>query len=292
MSEKYLQDVLDSQKLADDSVEMKDLRRHRDDVEKLLRKKFSGNDLTIKYGGSKAKGTMNKESYDLDLISYFVHGDNTAGSTLKEIHENVESALADDYFIVRRTSALRLYSREPENRVDFHIDVVPGRYVDDKREDVFLHCTKGDKERLKTNLDVHINHIRNSGVTEAIRLLKLWRVRDHLAVRTFILELLAVKLLKQKKTAALTDQMKHVWTKLRDEVSDITIEDPANPNGNDLSELFDETIRQALSTAAANTLRTIENEGWEKVFGTVSRTTSTPAILSGFTVRPRGAFGA
>ncbi len=56
MSDKYLQDILDSQNLSNDSEEMKALRARRDEVEKLLRKKFAGSDLTIKYGGSKAKG--------------------------------------------------------------------------------------------------------------------------------------------------------------------------------------------------------------------------------------------
>ena len=88
------------------------------------------------------------------------------------------------------TGTLRLHSRDPKDRLDLRVDVVPGRYVDEKGGDVFLHQTSGDKNWLKTNLDVHINHIKNSQVTDAIRLIKLWRVRNHLSVRTFVLELL------------------------------------------------------------------------------------------------------
>ena len=44
---------------------------------------------------------------------------------------------------------LRLKSRDPKTRqVDFHIDVVPGRYIDDTETDVFLHQEAGTKERL------------------------------------------------------------------------------------------------------------------------------------------------
>ncbi len=292
MSNKYLQDVLDSQKLAEDSEEMKALRTRRDEVEKFLREKFSGSNLTIRYGGSKAKGTMNKESFDLDLICYFANDDTTAGTTLKEIYESVESVLKEKYHVERKTSALRLYSFDPKDRVNFHVDVVSGRYVDGDDGDVFLHQSSGEKNWLKTNLDVHIKYIKDSQVTDAIRLLKLWRGRNYLSVRTFVLELLVVDLLKLKKNSELTDQLKHVWTKLRDEISCIAVEDPANPIGNDLSDQFNESVKQQLSAAASQTLDLIESNGWEKVFGVVSTASSAPAIIvPSFTVRPRGSFG-
>src|SRR5262245_26426721 len=184
----YLKQVLASQNLGEDSEELKTLQKHREKVEKLLRKAF-GSKPTIQYGGSKAKGTMNKESYDLDLICYFSRNDTSAGETLEDIYNNVCKSLEKDYLVERRTSALRLKGRGTESGVDFHIDVVPGRYVDDSKTDVFLHQENGTKERLKTNLQVHIDHVKNSGVVEAIRLMKLWRVRNQVTVRQFILEL-------------------------------------------------------------------------------------------------------
>jgi hypothetical protein len=41
----------------------------------------------------------------------------------------------------------------------------------------------------------------------------------------------------------LSDQLAHVWTMLRDDVDSVNIKDPANPTGNDLSELLDEAAR-------------------------------------------------
>ena len=193
----YLQNILDAQTLDPDGEEIKALRAHRKDVESLLTGKFKDSALTIRYGGSKAKGTMIVEAYDLDLIAYFDHDDTSAGDTLKDIYFNVETALASDYLIVRKPSALRLKSKDANQYgVDFHIDVVPGRYVDDTRGDTFLYLSTGDKERLKTNLDVHIAHVKDSGVIEAIRLLKLWRVRNAIPIKHFALELLAIELLK------------------------------------------------------------------------------------------------
>jgi hypothetical protein len=85
--------------------------------------------------------------------------------------------------------------------------------------------------------------------------------------------------------------LKHVWISLRDRIAEITVEDPANPTGNNLAELFNESVQLELSSAAARTLELIEREGWEKVFGPMPGKPSAPAILPGFTVRPRGSFG-
>jgi hypothetical protein len=289
---KYLEDILASQTLDPDGQEMKDLRAHRADVEKLLRKKFEQCSPTIRYGGSKAKGTMIKEAYDLDLTCFFGRDDSGAGETLQEIYENVEAALADDYLITRKPSALRLKSKSLSDwATDFHIDVVPGRFIDEKNEDVFLYRSSGEKGRQKTNLDVHIEHVKNSGVTDAIRIEKLWRARNFLSVRHFVLELLTIKLLKSKKSLDLSEQLKHVWTELRDNVDAITIEDPANPNGNDLSELFNASVRQELASTAKRTLEQIERSGWEAVFGPVPEKSSKSNAVSGYTARSTASFG-
>jgi hypothetical protein len=289
---KYLEDILASQTLDPDGQEMKDLRAHRADVEKILRKKFEKCSPTIRYGGSKAKGTMIREAYDLDMTCYFGREDNGAGETLQEIYENVEAALADDYLITRKPSALRLKSRSAGDwATDFHIDVVPGRFIDEKNEDVFLYRSSGEKGRQKTNLDVHIEHVKNSGVTDAIRLNKLWRARNFISVRHFVLELLTIKLLGGKRSLDLPEQLKHVWTELRDNVESITIEDPANPTGNDLSELFNATVRQELSSTARRALELIERSGWEAVFGAVPEKSSRSNVVSGYIARSTASFG-
>lgn len=72
-TKEYLEEVISLQTLKEDSQELKDLRKHRDDVEKVLRDAFSDSSPTIRYGGSKAKGSLIRESYDLDVISYLAH---------------------------------------------------------------------------------------------------------------------------------------------------------------------------------------------------------------------------
>jgi hypothetical protein len=258
--------------LGDDSEELKALQTHRSDVEKLIRDNFKNTALTIRYAGSKAKGTMNKESYDLDIVSYVASGDNTAGETLENIYENHKKALGKKYIVEPKGSALRIKGCDPVNLgVDFHIDVVPGRFTDDTKTDAYLYQSGGDKTRLKTNLDVHLDHVRNSGVIDAIRIAKLWRVRNGLPVRTFVLELAVIKLLKDQKTKCLSAQMEHFWTELRDNPANLCIEDPANPNGNDLSKCLDDNLKSQLASAAKRTLEQIKSSDWEVVFGNVQK---------------------
>lgn len=268
-NEEYLNEILQSQTLDAAGDELKLLRSRRNDVDKLLRKEF-GSAPSIRYGGSKAKGTMIKDSYDLDITCYFDNDDNTAGDTLQEIYESVVDVFEDDYYVERKPSAVRLKCKDADDEIeDYHIDVVPGRFVDDNRDDVFLYLHSAEKGRQKTNLDVHISHVKDSGVIDDLRLMKLWRVRNDLSVRNFILELLTIELLKDKKDADLTDRLEHVWIKLRDNIDDITIEDPANPTGNDLSELFNSTVKFELSQAAETALTHVGNDDWDAIFGEV-----------------------
>lgn len=270
--DEYLAAILKEQTFTSDEQELKDLRKRRSDVEKLLRDKFSGTVISIRWGGAMAKGTMIRQSYDGDMTCYFNHGDDTAGKTLGEIYDEVAKILSDDYIVDRKTSALRIYGKATYGRgSDFHIDVVPGRFTDDDKSDVYIHQNAGTKERLKTNLQTHIDHIKDSGVVEAIRLMKLWNVRNGIGAKTFILELLVIKLLKGKKGKSLSEQLQHVWTEFRDHKDRLAVEDPSNPAGNDLKPALD-SCRSFLSSIASSTLANIETSGWESVFGPLKDT--------------------
>ncbi len=272
--QEYLQAILKSQDLPDDSVELKALMEQRKIVEKIIRDAFPDSAPTIRYGGAKVKGTLIREAYDLDITCYFACDDDSCGSSLEDIYNNVAKAMGSIYSVLRKRSALRLRDK---NAFDFHIDVVPGRFTDNNKGDCYLHQETGDKERLKTNLDVHINHVRESGRIDTIRVLKLWKTRKTLGVKQFAFELLIIKLLKGSKKS-LSDQVKHIWTTLRDLEEAPTIEDPANPDGNDISGLLKEEWK-VLSSEAAATLSILEAKGWEAIFGRVPTNDNKTTIL-------------
>lgn len=265
----YLKNVLAAQTFAEDSEQLKDLEQRRKDVEKVLRDK-SGSSPTIRYGGSKAKGTMILESYDLDIVCYFAHDDTSGGETLEDIYNNVRKTLEAEYVVEQKGSALRLRDRSGQTSgIYIHVDVVPGRFTDESKGDVFLYRSTGEKKRLKTNLDVHINHVRDSGVRDEIRLMKLWNVRNVVSIRTFVLELLVIKTLDGNASDALATRLEDVFTEFRDNSEKLSVEDPANPEGNDLSELLNDSVRSELASVAGRTLTLIGQSGWEPVFGQV-----------------------
>lgn len=284
----YLEQVLVDQTLAEGSEELKELRRRRKEVEELLRDKY-GYAPSIRYGGSYQKGTMIKVAYDLDLICYFARDDDSAGSTIEAIYEDVEEVLREQYWTERKGSAIRLRSRD-DRRADFHIDVVPGRFVSGKEGDVHLYRSNGDKKYLKTNLETHVSHVQDSGVVPSIRLMKLWVKRRGVAIKTFALELLVIKLLDDdQRTKGLPAQLEQILIEFRDRAESLCIVDPANSN-NDLSELLNTTVRWSLDYAARSTLEAVDAHGWSEVFGPVEqkeRAAALAVIASSVNVKPR-----
>jgi len=270
--DEYLKKILDQQTFASDAPELKELRARRLEIKERLEEAFSDAKPSTRWAGSMAKDTMIRESYDGDVTCYFAHEEDGAGTNLEEIYDNVAKALGEDYDVERKASALRVKDRSTKATKgfaeDLHVDVVPGRFTDDKKEDVFLHRTVGDKCRLKTNLQVHIDHIKDSGVLEAIRLMKLWNARNGVGAKTFVLELLVVKQLSKKQGKSVSAQLQSVWKELRDNAENLTVEDPANPTGNDLKPALD-AVRNNLSAVARVTLAAIDSSGWEAVFGKV-----------------------
>lgn len=260
----YLNLVLKSQELSDDQkVQLSD---NRDQVEALLRDKFADTPL-IKFAGSKAKRTMIRENYDIDIVCYFPE---ECDISLKDLYNDVCDKLSAQYSVEKKTSALRIRIPSNDGFIDSHIDVVPGKFSDSESKDAFLYLSTGEKERLKTNIKVHIDHIVKSNLRKEIKLAKLWNIKNNLKIKTFVLELLVVEILKNSKEKDIEGRMIQLWGKLKDDIDDIVIEDPANPIGNDLSDIFNEQTKSMLSLVAGNTLQIINSQGWEAIFGKAS----------------------
>lgn len=265
MANKYLQDLLKSQELT--SGDNDQLEQHKEEVESFLRKKF-GQDPIIKIAGSPSKGTAIRESYDLDIVVYFSSSDDRS---LKQIYEDTEKLLSENYVIQPKTSALRITGVEGNgDNHDYHIDVVPGRFIESSK-DVFLHVNYGEKERMQTNLKTHIDYITNSGCQEVIRLVKIWKKRNSVQIRTFVLELFVIKHLEGKKDKSdLESSFKTVMEAFRDNKI-IGLIDPANSNNN-VSNTLDTSQKQFIATKAGETLETLDNknltesERWQVLF--------------------------
>jgi hypothetical protein len=253
-----LRRILEAERLEDDGPEMREIRRVRAEVEAILNKAFGTADVSIKYGGSKAKGTMLMASYDLDILIYFHRNNDRAGTTLEAIYKSVAAALTPYYYVDPRTTALRLHAKDDRSSgPGLRVDVVPGRYIDDTTTSVFLYQKDDEKDRLMTDPVEHVRFVRESGVLDAVCALKLWRVKNDLRVKQFPFEILCVNLLKPYRQLGLADQVKGALIDIANMTAPPRLEDPGNPS-RDLSSLMEGEAWSDLHAAAQQAA----NMGW------------------------------
>jgi len=88
-------------------------------------------------------------------------------------------------------------------------------------------------------------------------------------MKTFPLELLVIEVLGDNSAGNLEDRFRRVLEAFRDDMESLTIEDPANPSGNDLSSCLTDELRDELSATARDTLDTVDESGWEAVLGKI-----------------------
>ncbi len=267
-ADEYLREVVAAHTFKRNDQELTDLRQRGKDVRAVLERAYSDK-AVLRYAGSYKKRTMIRDSYDLDVLCYFRRDENVAGETLKAIFEHVRDTLAKEYVVTPKRSALRLEKQGSDETANYtHVDVVPGRFIDDDENDVFVYQNVPDAERLQTNPEIHVNHLRHSGLRKVVKLAKIWRQHTKLDIKTFVLELLIVKILdgKDDEDDELDELFHDFLVEVRDRLNEYPIVDPAN-SGNDLNEIFTEDVKSALKDEASRALDVIEESGFEGIFG-------------------------
>jgi len=263
-NEQYLHAVLASQDLTE--AAKSDLLERRAEIESFLRKELGAAKVSIRWAGSWAKQTMIRESYDADLVVYVHHDETALGESLEDIYEWVENRLIKAYSIYEKSSAIRVLNSTTAAYT--HVDIVPGRFFDDTKGDAWLHRTDGDKMRFKTNLDTHVQSVRHSQHRELARLLKYWFVRHGISCKSFVIELLAVKLGTDSGSNNLVEKFCYVMEQFADSEVQLQIWDPANPNGNDLSD-YVESVRSPIQYFATQSIAHIAKGDFDSIFGPI-----------------------
>lgn len=215
----YLTNLLNDQELKGN--QLASLRTIRDEIEGWLRVDV-GSGVRFYYGGSFAKKTMLREGYDLDIILYFPH---TEASGLSEIFNRVHRRLAAKYTVVPRTVALRLTYTQ-----GFHVDVVPGKAQNATFKYATLFKNTRPSSTLQTSVKVHIESVKDAGLSDIVRLTKLWRLRHGLDVATFALEIAIQKAMSNVRRDNLGTAMLTVLRYLANDFVQARLVDPANTN--------------------------------------------------------------
>lgn len=236
--QEYLASVLKGQLVS--PVTVSKMQDTRNEIERVIRKAF-GSGPRIYYAGSYGKCTMIAAYHDLDIVIYFP---SSSTETLKSIYWSVYRVLDSARYILRQKDvAIRLPYEE-----GFSIDVVPGRAQDATYYYANLFRSETDS-RLQTSIKKHIDTVKNSGHTDTLKLLKLWNVRHNLGVRSFAIELLAIRALQGKRVYTYEDKLQTIFSFLRDNIETVRLEDPANSN-NIITDVISAEIKRRVAVQA------------------------------------------
>jgi hypothetical protein len=232
----YLAEILEQQRV-DPAIE-EAVRARRVEIERILQAEGRPR---FYYGGSFGKKTMIAAQFDLDVVLYFPAA--TADGP-EALYAAVERRLrAAGHHVARQNVALRL-----RYTPGWHIDVVPGRALDDTYEYADLYSSDTAAPR-RTSLKQHIALARN-GDREIIKLMKLWRHRNAVPVGSFVLELAAARALSASAGGTLEDRFATVLRFLADSFVGARLVDPANPH-NIVTDDLDWARKVAIAQCAA-----------------------------------------
>jgi len=250
-NESYLRGILDRQDLNEN--QKRNLRKLRDKIEGQLRNGIKGTPKAY-YGGSYAKNTMIKASYDLDIVLYWP---SDSPYSLESLYRAAEGVLDKNW----RTVRTKKVGLELPSEGDFHIDVIPGKFSSKDENYAYLYNSRTGG-RLQTSIYVQVDYVKKSGRQDVIRLIKLWKKRKNVPIKTFILESCIIEGCKGFDRSKLESQLLAAYYFLLNKIQNVKIEDPSNSNNiisDDLSKEQKNRVRNLASQA-------IEAPNWEQVF--------------------------
>lgn len=206
--------------------------------------------LEIVQSGSRAKGTAIKGKSDVDLFLSITDPENE--NTLKDYYESVFQYLKNHNLQVRKQNVsigVKYYGCD--------IDVVPAKklntYSYERYNDHYLWSNK-HQCRMLTNIQKHIDLVRNSGVRKEIMLLKIWRENHQLDFPSIYIEQLCVEELQRNNTYNLADNFINMLDYIKRNIVFKKVVDPSNCN-NIISDSLKEYEKKAIEAKAKESLQ-------------------------------------
>ena len=193
--------------------------------------------VNLLYSGSRAKGTAISIASDVDYLVSLTSGCNENSGGLKSIFDSLYTELKSKY-----PSASKQNVSVRINLNGLEVDVTPARKQTGNTNDHWLYVSKLDT-RKQTNIQKHINDTSQSGRTNEIKVLKIWRELHQLDFPSIYLEYLLINnilLNKSKDINSLGDNVWHALNELAKSTGNplgARIVDPAN-SANILSDLL------------------------------------------------------
>lgn len=218
--------------------------------------------LGIYDSGSRAKGTAISIASDVDYLISLTSDCNENTGGLKACYDSLFAKLNEIYYPVKKQNvSVRLILN------GLSIDVTPARKQNGNTNYHNLHVSKSVSWK-QTNIQKHINDISQSGRTNEIKLLKIWRELNKLDFPSIYLEYLLVDNIlfnKTKDASKLTDNVWHVFKELAKTQGNPLFEkivDPANSN-NILSDLMTTAEKNIIINYAQVAIKATD---WSQIF--------------------------
>lgn len=206
--------------------------------------------LNILDSGSRAKGTAISLASDVDYLVSLSSNCNENSGGLKNIYTSLYDKLNGGYRNVRKQNvSIRI------NLNGLEIDITPARkQTGGLTNNHWVYLSKSDT-RQQTNIQKHITDISQSGRTNEIKVLKIWRELNKLDFPSVYLEYLLVNnilLSKSKSADSLATNSFHILKELAKDSGNplfTSVVDPANSN-NILSDLLTVSEKKSIIARA------------------------------------------
>ncbi len=210
--------------------------------------------VNILDSGSRAKGTAISLASDVDYLVSLTSGCNENSEGLKSIYDGLYTKLNSSYQNVRKQNvSVRI------NLNGLQIDITPARKQNGLTNDHWVYLSKSGS-RQQTNIQKHITDISQSGRTNEIKVLKIWRELHQLDFPSIYLEYLLINnilLNKSKDVNSLGDNVWHALNELAKSTGNplgARIFDPAN-SANILSDLLTVAEKNNIISQAQTAIR-------------------------------------
>lgn len=202
---------------------------------------WAGNYLSsLKLSGSSAKGTAIVGVTDVDI---FISLKSTTSESLKEIYEKLDRWLRGKWLETRKQDV-----SIGINYNGLKIDLVPGRIQEGYQNWHSLYTKKKDSW-TQTNIDLHIQAVKQSGRQNEIMLTKIWRENHKLDFPSIYLELAVIEALKHRRITDTSINFLAVLEYLQNQLPTSRIVDPAN-SANIISDLLSVSEKQKIAQTA------------------------------------------
>ena len=189
--------------------------------------------IEMQKSGSKAKGDAIKGKSDIDIFVSITDRNNNY--TVKQYYEDLYLFLKPYFYnntIRKQNVSIGV------TYAGCNIDITPGKRVNHQNYvygsnyyDHYIYSRKNDHNTL-TNIQKHIDMVKNSGLSKEMMILKIWKNCHNLELPSIAIEIITCEVLKNNRSYSLYNNVKKVLESLRDTITTRRIIDPANSNNN------------------------------------------------------------